>query len=64
MLRLLPLIAQCGFHASVSSLNILLRYIENLKALKLDPKALTIPTNKMCEGFLIFIIYLSQWPQM
>ena len=62
----LPLIAQCGFHASVSSLNIVLRrwYVENLKALKLDPKTLTITTEKMCEGFLISIIYLLQWPQM
>ena len=53
MLRLLPLIVQCGFHASLYSLNILLEYIENLKALKLDPKTLTIPTKKkMCEGFI------------
>ena len=51
MLRLLPLIAQCGFHASLYSLNILLGYIENLKALKLDPKTLTILTEKLCEGF-------------
>ena len=51
MLRLLPLIVQCGFHASLYSLNILLGYIENLKALKLDPKTLTIPTKTLCEGF-------------
>ena len=50
MLRLLPLIVQCGFHASLYSLNILLGYIENLKALKLDPKTLTTPTKKLCEG--------------
>ena len=65
MLRLMPLIVQCGFHASVSSLNMLLGNIKNLKALKLDPK--THNTNqkkKPCEGFLIFIINLSQWPQM
>ena len=65
MLRLLPLIAQCSFYVSVSSLNILLRYIENLTALKLDLKTLTIPTRNPCEGFLIFIlICLLQWPQM
>ena len=46
MLRLMPLIAQCGFHASVSSLNKLLGNIENLKVVKLDPKTLTIPTKK------------------
>ena len=46
MLRLLPLIVQCGFHASLYSLNILLGYIENLKALKLDQKTLTIPMNQ------------------
>ena len=51
MLRLKPVMAQCGFHASLYSLNILLGYIENLKALKLDPKTLTIPTKKLCEGF-------------
>ena len=44
MLRLLPLIAQSGFHASVSSLNILLGYIKNLKALKLNQNTLTIAT--------------------
>ena len=58
MLRLLPLIAQCSFYARVSSLNILLRYIENLKALELDPKTLTAQTKKPCEEFLIFIIYI------
>ena len=58
MLRLLPLIAQCSFYASVSSLNIFLRYIENLKALELDPKTLTTQTRKPCEEFLIFIIYI------
>ena len=59
-IRLLPLITQCSFHASVSSLNILLGYIENLKALKLDLKTLTILTRKPRKGFLIFIIYLPQ----
>ena len=44
MLRLMPLIVQCGFHASVSSLNMLLGNIKNLKALKLDPK--THNTNR------------------
>ena len=33
MLRLLPLSAQCSFHASVSSFKILLGYIENSQAL-------------------------------
>ena len=41
MFRLLPLIAQRSFSASVPSFNILLGYIENLKALKLDLKTLT-----------------------
>ena len=45
------LIALYGFHVSMYSLNILLGYIENLKALKLDPKTLTIPTKKLCKGF-------------
>ena len=47
----LQFIAQYGFHASMYSLNILLGHIENLKALKLDPKTLTIPTKKLCKGF-------------
>lgn len=65
MLRLLPLIAQCGFYASVYSLNILLGYIENLKALKLDPENLITQTKKPCEEFLIFIlICLLQGPHM
>ena len=55
---LLSLIAQCSFYASVSSLNILLGYIENLTVLKLDLKTLTIPTRNLCEGFLIFTINL------
>ena len=59
MLRLLPLIVQCGFHASLYSLNILLGYIENLKALKLDPKTLTIPTKKLCEGFYNLSIIMA-----
>ena len=57
MLGLLPLIEQCSFYARVSSLNIFLGY-EKSKALKLDPKTLTIPTKKPCEEFLIFIIYI------
>ena len=39
-----------------------LGYIENLNALKL--KTLTTQTEKPCEEFVIFIIYLPQWPQM
>ena len=54
MLRLLPLTAQCSFHASVSSLNILLGYIENLKALKLDPKTLTYINQKTVWGISDF----------
>ena len=51
----MPLIARCSFHATVSPLNILLGYIENLKALKLEPKTLTTQTKKPCEEFLVFI---------
>ena len=54
----------CIFQASVSSLHILLGYIENLNALKLEPKTLTTQTKNLCEELLIFIIYLPQWPQM
>ena len=59
MLRLMPLIVQCGFHVSVSSLNMLLGNIENLKALKLDPKTHNTNQKKLCEEFLIFIIMAS-----
>ena len=58
MLGILPLIAQCNFYVLVSSLNIFLGYVENLKALKLDPKTLTTPAKKPFEEFLIFIIYI------
>ena len=64
MVRLLPLITQRSFYASASSLNLLLGYIDNLTAFKLDLKTLTKLTKKPQEGFLIFIIYLLQWPQI
>ena len=60
MLKLLPLIAQCSFYASISSLNILLGFIENLKALKLDLKTDSQHKPKNCEEFLIFI-RISFW---
>ena len=56
MLRLLPLMAKCGFHASLYSLNILLGYIENLKSLEIRP---TITTKKLCEGFYNLSIVMA-----
>ena len=57
MLTLLPFIAQCTSHASVSSLKILLGYIENLKAL-IRPQ--DSQTKNGCEELLIFKIYPLQ----